>query len=77
MIKPISPKVPKKLILIKALSDLPFLAPVLTNQQTNIDCFIENLASICFSIYGWALVWSVPAAAHSIEILVFQLESPT
>ncbi len=38
---------------------MPFLAPVLTNQQTNIDCFIENLASICFSIYGWAQVWSV------------------
>jgi hypothetical protein len=38
---------------------LPFLAPVLTNQQTNIDCFRGNLASICLPIYGWALVWSV------------------
>jgi len=38
---------------------LPCLVLVLTNQQTNIDCFIENLASICLSIYGWALVWSI------------------
>jgi hypothetical protein len=56
---PLAQRFPKKKIRIKALSYLPFSAPVSTNQQTNIDCFIENLASICFSICGWALVRSV------------------